>query len=343
MVATDVMVAIVGNVLSTTGIILANKYLFVSLGFKFMVALSSFHFFFTAAATRLLLAGGFFAYKPAHMRQVMPLVVGSVGSVGFMNLNLAHNSVGFYQLSKLLCIPVTLTLQYLMRGTTVSRNVKYCLAVVLAGVYVAQVSDVELNPTGTMFAAVAVVCTTMAQIFTNTIQSDLGLDHMQLLYHTSPLIGCGMALMCPIFDRVVDSGDGSPALLTYAWTAEAAATAIMTGICAVGVNVSNYMVIGRTSPLTYLVVGHLKTCLILVFGFVIFGYPIVPRNVAGICVAVVGMIMYSEVKSRESAAAKAAAAAGIPLKSVNGGGQYAPIGRSVLDDDEDLDLPDEDV
>jgi hypothetical protein len=38
-------------------------------------------------------------------------VQGSLGSVAFMNLNLAHNSVGFYQLSKLACIPVTLILE----------------------------------------------------------------------------------------------------------------------------------------------------------------------------------------------------------------------------------------
>ena len=39
---------------------------------------------------------------------------------------------------------------------------------------------------------------------------------------------------------------------------------------ALGVNITNYLVLGRTSPLTYQVLGHLKTVLIIVLGFVVF-------------------------------------------------------------------------
>lgn len=39
---------------------------------------------------------------------------------------------------------------------------------------------------------------------------------------------------------------------------------------ALGVNISNYLVLGATSPLTYQVLGHLKTVLIIVLGFIVF-------------------------------------------------------------------------
>ena len=39
---------------------------------------------------------------------------------------------------------------------------------------------------------------------------------------------------------------------------------------ALGVNISNYLVLGQTSPLTYQVLGHMKTVLIIVLGFVVF-------------------------------------------------------------------------
>ena len=39
---------------------------------------------------------------------------------------------------------------------------------------------------------------------------------------------------------------------------------------ALGVNISNYLVLGQTSPLTYQVLGHLKTVLIIVLGFLVF-------------------------------------------------------------------------
>lgn len=41
-------------------------------------------------------------------------------------------------------------------------------------------------------------------------------------------------------------------------------------VLALGVNISNYLVLGKTSPLTYQVLGHLKTVLILVLGFTVF-------------------------------------------------------------------------
>ena len=41
-----------------------------------------------------------------------------------MNLNLQYNSVGFYQLSKLVCIPFTLSVQYVFYDIRVSKAVQ---------------------------------------------------------------------------------------------------------------------------------------------------------------------------------------------------------------------------
>jgi drug/metabolite transporter (DMT)-like permease len=49
-------------------------------------------------------------------------------------------------------------------------------------------------------------------------------------------------------------------------------------------------VIARTSAVTYQVVGHMKTILILILGFVVFNSPVIVRNVVGIAIAMVGMI-----------------------------------------------------
>lgn len=104
----------------------------------------------------------------SHTRQ------GSLGSVAFMNLNLAYNSVGFYQLSKLSCIPVTLALERVWYGKRAPRPVQLALIPILAGVGLATVTDVAINATGTMCAAAAVLCTVCAQIFTSRYQQELG-------------------------------------------------------------------------------------------------------------------------------------------------------------------------
>jgi solute carrier family 35 protein E3 len=135
----------------------------------------------------------------------------------------------------------------------------------------------------------------------------LGLDSMQLLHHASPIIAVGMLCLIPLglifpgFDII--SGPGS--LMEYEWDSQTISWIMLTCILAFGVNVTNYLVIARTSPVTYQVIGHLKTCLILVLGFVVFKYPVVMRNLAGIVLAMVGMIWYTEVKRTESQACSA--------------------------------------
>lgn len=68
---------------------------------------------------------------------------------------------------------------------------------ITVGVGIATVSDVEVNFVGCLFAAAAVLCTALAQIFTSSYQKSLECDALQLLFHTAPLIAAGMlCLVC---------------------------------------------------------------------------------------------------------------------------------------------------
>lgn len=68
----------------------------------------------------------------------------------------------------------------------------------------------------------------------------------------------------------------------------------------VSVNFSTFLVIGKTSPVTYQVLGHLKTCLVLAFGYVLLHDPFSWRNILGILIAVVGMVLYSYFCTRDA-------------------------------------------
>lgn len=75
---------------------------------------------------------------------------------------------------------------------------------------------------------------------------------------------------------------------------------VFTAVFAIGVNLTNFLIIGRTSPVTYQVVGHLKTCLVLGFGFLLFDHRLDNRNLIGVITALLGTILYTELKRRES-------------------------------------------
>lgn len=66
------------------------------------------------------------------------------------------------------------------------------------------------------------------------------------------------------------------------------------------VNFSTFLVIGKTSPVTYQVLGHLKTCLVLAFGYILLRDPFNWRNILGIAIALVGMVLYSYFCTLES-------------------------------------------
>lgn len=75
---------------------------------------------------------------------------------------------------------------------------------------------------------------------------------------------------------------------------------VLSCLISVSVNFSTFLVIGKTSPVTYQVLGHLKTCLVLGFGYVLLRDPFSWRNILGILIAVVGMVLYSYCCSLES-------------------------------------------
>ena len=144
-----IIAGVVGNVLSVVGIVIINKYITEVDGYNFMVFLSFLHFAFTMVGTRVMLSLGMYQFKEAPMSGILPVSIGSLLSVAFMNLNLSNNSVGFYQLSKLACIPFTLLVQYIAYSQSVPRSVQLTLLPISFGVGYATVYDLNLNFIGT--------------------------------------------------------------------------------------------------------------------------------------------------------------------------------------------------
>lgn len=144
-----IITGVIGNVLSVVGIVICNKYITEVDGYNFMVFLSFLHFAFTMIGTRVMLFLGMFQFKAAPMSGILPVAIGSLLSVAFMNLNLSNNSVGFYQLSKLACIPFTLFVQYVAYSQSVPRSVQLTLLPITIGVGYATIYDLNLNLVGT--------------------------------------------------------------------------------------------------------------------------------------------------------------------------------------------------
>ena len=308
------------SVTSSVSIVIVNKYLISTLGFPYVTCLTATHMAVTAVALRFAARAKFFQPKPIEKKALVKFAALNGVSVAFLNLSLGFNSVGFYQMTKLAIIPCTVGIQTAFYAKRFSREVKTSLAVLLLGVAVATVTDVRLNFLGTVVSLLAVATTCVSQIWTNTMQREHAVDSTQLLHSASPYMAAILAAVALPLDVGLNGGGRASSTSTTDASDESGAStcavvvvAAATCTIAVAVNFSTFLVIGKCDAVTYQVLGHLKTCLVLAFGFFALGDAIHLRNALGIGVALVGMGAYGAAeaaeKKKNAKSAKSAAGA----------------------------------
>jgi solute carrier family 35 protein E3 len=157
----------------------------------------------------------------------------------------------FYQMTKLAIIPFTVTLQTLFYARVFSTRIKATLAVLLGGVGVATINDVELNPLGTLVSVAAVALTCVAQIWTGTMQKTHGVSSTQLLHVSAPI----MAVVLLVFGVPLDRALMTPAGELFVFDLRACVFVVASCAIAVLVNFSTFLVIGKCDAVTYQVLG----------------------------------------------------------------------------------------
>ncbi|CAI5493349.1 unnamed protein product [Closterium sp. Naga37s-1] len=284
------------SVVSSVSIVICNKALLSQFHFNFATTLSSWHLVITFLSLHVARTIGFFEHKAFDPKVVIGFGLLNGASIGLLNLTLGFNSVGFYQMAKLAIIPCTVCLQILFLKMRFSLQVQASLLVLLLGVGIATVTDLELNFVGTVLAALAIVSTCVAQIMTNTIQKGYKVSSTQLLYQSSPFQALILILSGPFVDAYLTGHN----VFAFDYTFNVISFILLSCFIAVAVNFSSFLVIGKTSPVTYQVLGHLKTCLVLGMGYLLLNNPFSWRNAGGILVALVGMVLYSYVQIQEA-------------------------------------------
>ncbi|KAL8501412.1 hypothetical protein ACS0TY_020810 [Phlomoides rotata] len=291
-----VMGALFLSVASSVSIVICNKALMSNLGFKFATTLTSWHLMVTYCSLHVALRLNFFENKAIEMKTVMMFGILNGISIGLLNLSLGFNSIGFYQMTKLAIIPFTVLLETIFLKKQFSQKIKLSLSVLLLGVGIASVTDLQLNFVGTILSLLAIITTCIGQILTNTIQKRLNVSSTQLLYQSAPFQAAILFVTGPFVDQCLTKQN----VFSYKYSPLVLGFILLSCLIAVFVNFSTFLVIGKTSPVTYQVLGHLKTCLVIAFGYTLLHDPFSTRNIIGILVAMVGMGMYSYFCSNET-------------------------------------------
>lgn len=250
------------NFFSSTGIVVANKLAMDRYGFRFATTLTLFHFIATYVLLLLAAAVGVFEKKALPLRETAKLAAGSMGFVVLTNLSLQHNSVGFYQVMKVMTTPTVVVIEALVYAKMLDWDLRAALVPVCLGVVATAATDFRLNAVGAAYAIAGVLVTSFYQIGAGTLQRSLDCSALQLQLYTAPMSAVFIVPFVPLFD------DWRPSSLHSIWEYEFGvgnlSVLALTGVLAFLVNVSIFLVIGRSSAVSYNTLGHFKTCFILV-------------------------------------------------------------------------------
>ena len=114
------------NLFCSICIVFLNKWLYSIVKFPNMT-LTCIHFLATSLGLLCCKGFGLFSQKNLHILDVLPLSVTFCGFVVFTNLSLQNNTVGTYQLAKVLTTPVIVIIQSYFYGAQFSTGIKATL------------------------------------------------------------------------------------------------------------------------------------------------------------------------------------------------------------------------
>ncbi|XP_068639832.1 UDP-rhamnose/UDP-galactose transporter 6 [Aristolochia californica] len=283
------------NVVTSVGIIIVNKALMATYGFSFATTLTGLHFAMTTLMTVVLRWLGYIQASHLPFRELLKFVLFANFSIVGMNVSLMWNSVGFYQIAKLSMIPVSCLLEVVLDKIRYSRDTKLSIGVVLLGVAVCTVTDVSVNTKGFIAAFIAVWSTAIQQYYVHYLQRKYSLGSFNLLGHTAPAQAATLLVVGPFLDywlttKRVDMFDYNAVSVFFI---------VLSCTIAVGTNLSQFICIGRFTAVSFQVLGHMKTILVLIMGFFFFGKEGLNLHVVlGMILAVMGMVWYGNASSK---------------------------------------------
>ncbi|CAL8469506.1 g9047 [Coccomyxa elongata] len=283
------------NVAVGCGIVFANKAVLSVFNFKFVYALTLVHTIVTMIGMWIFAASGIFQVKRFHALQVAPLAAAFVGYVVFWNLSLQMNSVGFYQLSKIMVLPSVAALECLVTGRRLTRMECAAIALVVVGVVMATVTDssVTTNLMGVVLSIAAILFSALYQVWIGTKQKELEAGSMQLMHQYTPWATGLLAVLVPVFEPLGLTNPEPTTILGFPYSPVSVVAIAGSAVLGLLVSWSTFLMIGATSGLTFNVIGHLKLIIVLAGGVAFFGDQMPPKKFAGVCIALAGIAWYS--------------------------------------------------
>lgn len=215
---------------------------------------------------------------------VMVVVLGIVTPLN--NTSLKLNSIGFYQLFKLLQTPAVVVFDYFLEHKTLSWARSISLVIVCIFVLISSHADMSFSVYGTLCASLWVPMSALYKIQWGRVLKLHNSSTLQMMYELMPWAIGVQCLVAPIVDP---SG-----LLSFEWSRSAVFWLFVSGVSAFLVNLSGFLVLSNISALAHVLLGQLKTAAVCLGAYIVFGAVYPPVQLVGAAGAIVGIIVYTQ-------------------------------------------------
>ncbi|PSR97847.1 Sugar phosphate/phosphate translocator like [Actinidia chinensis var. chinensis] len=224
---------------------------------------------------------------------VIPISAFFASSLWFGKTAYLHISVAFIQMLKAL-MPVATFLMAVLCGTDkLGWDVFVNMLLVSIGVVVSSYGEIHFNVVGTVYQVTGIFAEALRLVLTQILlqKKGLTLNPITSLYYIAP---CSFMFLCVPWYFLEKPGMEVSQIQFNFWIFFSSA------ICALALNFSIFLVIGRTGAVTIRVAGVLKDWILIALSTVVFPEStITGLNIIGYAIALCGVVMYNYLKVKD--------------------------------------------
>ncbi|CAN1281840.1 Probable sugar phosphate/phosphate translocator At3g17430 [Linum perenne] len=277
----------------SSGVILYNKWVLSPkyFDFPFPITLTMIHMAFSGLVS-FFLVRVFKVVTPVKMTFeiyatcVIPISAFFAASLWFGNTAYLYISVAFIQMLKAL-MPVATFIMAVLCGTDKARcDVFLNMLLVSVGVVVSSYGEIHFNVVGTVYQVTGIFAEALRLVLTQVLLQKKGLT-------LNPITSFFVFLFAPWYLLEKPGMEVTQIQFNF-WIF------FSNALCALALNFSIFLVIGRTGAVTIRVAGVLKDWILIALSTVIFPEStITGLNITGYAIALCGVVMYNYLKVRD--------------------------------------------
>lgn len=155
------------------------------------------------------------------------------------------------------------------------------------------------SPLGVVFAGAGIFASSLYTVWVSSYKKRLNVEAMQLLYNQAPVGAFMLLYVIPFGDtfpvwREVPGGRWAMIFMVreiiLSCCLDSKLMKTQSGFFAILINISQFFIITQAGPVSSTVVGHVKTCCIVLLGWLASGRAVGDKSVLGVLIAVGGII-----------------------------------------------------